>query len=156
MAFVNEFVSEEEIAKYGLDALMKKHNQRGWKWGRPPGFKHHWTIDRERSAFLLTLRKGSRVGPSGNPEPTSQRFMLLNFAGTDYLFEMDRGEGTSESVNDIPVRVVWRITAYPESFGVASIEEQSRVESLFKEAVIAYGNFGAWRQIPNTVVSFVK
>lgn len=27
MAFVNDFVSEEDIKKHGLDDLMKKHNE---------------------------------------------------------------------------------------------------------------------------------
>lgn len=153
MAFVNEFVSEEEIAKYDLDALMKKYNPRGWKWGRPPGFKHHWTIDRHKSTFLLMLRRNSVVGPSGNPEPGSERLVWFSIGGRDLYFEVDRPLGGSTRTDEVPFRVLWKIKKVDSQ--IHQKPEETSVTSLLREALTVYGDCGAWTQIPNTVVTFV-
>jgi hypothetical protein len=153
MAFVNEFVSEEEIAKYGLDDLMKRHDNFSWAFGRPKGFRHEWVIDRERSAFLLTYKRGSKLGPSGNPMPTSERSIWLRIGARDYYFVIDREPGGSTSQKDVPYRIIWRVSASNIRYG--SDNERLEVEGLVREALVAYGFSGAWSQLPSTDVKVI-
>jgi hypothetical protein len=52
MAFVNEYVSQEDIEKYGLDKLFRKYRENDLKYAATvnPTIKNptNWTIDRER------------------------------------------------------------------------------------------------------------
>lgn len=45
MAFVNEYASKEDIAKYRLDELQREHHMANPALG--------WTVDRERNVFLM-------------------------------------------------------------------------------------------------------
>ncbi len=50
MAFVNEYVSEEDDKKYGLEEIDKRYRK-----------GHHrpdWTIDRDRNIYLRWMRAG--------------------------------------------------------------------------------------------------
>ena len=50
MAFVNEYISEENIKKYDIEALDKKYNK---------GFnKPDWTVDHERDMYLRYIKSG--------------------------------------------------------------------------------------------------
>ena len=50
MAFVNEYISEENIKKYDIEALDKKYNK---------GFnKPDWTVDHERDMYLRYINSG--------------------------------------------------------------------------------------------------
>ena len=48
MAFVNEYISDEDVEKYGIaqlrDELHAYHQER-----------YHWTRDRERDAYLMQI-----------------------------------------------------------------------------------------------------
>ena len=49
MAFVNEYISDEDVAKYGIAQLRDEfHAYRQEKF--------YWTIDRERDAYLMQMR----------------------------------------------------------------------------------------------------
>ena len=50
MAFVNEWISQEDIEKYGLVALCEEYRKYGSKYMgvQEPRKKIDWTIDRER------------------------------------------------------------------------------------------------------------
>ncbi|MGQ0597917.1 hypothetical protein [Aquabacterium sp.] len=51
MAFMNEWVSEEDIKKYNLPGVWMKVK------GRTP-LQYAWTIDRDRSVFLIDYASG--------------------------------------------------------------------------------------------------
>lgn len=51
MAFVNEWVSDEDIKKYDLPSVWMKVK------GSTP-FQYVWTVDRERNAFLIPYASG--------------------------------------------------------------------------------------------------
>lgn len=51
MTFVNEYVSDEDAKKYGLDSVWMKVK------GSTP-FQYAWTVDRERNAFLIAYASG--------------------------------------------------------------------------------------------------
>lgn len=47
MSFVNEYISEADIEKYGIKEIDEKFNK--------GHYKPHWTIDRERNIYLRYL-----------------------------------------------------------------------------------------------------
>jgi hypothetical protein len=58
MAFVNEKVPEQDIDKYGMREINKKH------WVGDCCYE--WTIDKEKDIFLRYLRHGDRDTPYRN------------------------------------------------------------------------------------------
>lgn len=54
MAFVNEFVSEEDDKKYGLAAIDKRYFK--------GHYEPHWTRDRERDMYLRFMRDAGEEG----------------------------------------------------------------------------------------------
>jgi hypothetical protein len=51
MAFVNEYVSAEDVKKYDLDGINRR-------FGKDPQIRYGWTIDRERDVFLRWIGSG--------------------------------------------------------------------------------------------------
>jgi hypothetical protein len=51
MAFVNEYISEEDVAKYGLEDIDKNFIVGGTN-------SRSWTIDRERNIYLRNVMRG--------------------------------------------------------------------------------------------------
>lgn len=50
MAFVNEYVPDEDVKEYGLDEINRKY--------RLPCVQYDWTVDREREIYLRWLKSG--------------------------------------------------------------------------------------------------
>lgn len=50
MAFVNEYISEEDIKKYNIEALNEKLNI--------ANYEPTWTVDNERDIYLRRVRRG--------------------------------------------------------------------------------------------------
>jgi hypothetical protein len=51
MAFVNEYVSAEDVKKYDLDGINRK-------FGKDPEIRYQWTIDRANDFFLMWMSRG--------------------------------------------------------------------------------------------------
>lgn len=52
MAFVNEYIAEADYEKYDLRKVCGEHN----RWSHDVRMhSNHWTIDRERDAFLIKI-----------------------------------------------------------------------------------------------------
>ena len=58
MAFVNEFVSDEDIKKYKLERLWLGFHPGDQEV--PSVYRFHWTVDRERDAFFMIVGGGGR------------------------------------------------------------------------------------------------
>ena len=152
MAFVNEFVSEEDIAKHGLDELKKKYNEWSWRQGRPSTFTHSWVIDRERDAFVMQLFAWAETGQSGRSQPTTKETYLVHVHGREVLAVVDQVPGTWTSFSDSPFRITWNLIDIDMS--AAPEVDRDQVVQLLKDALTAHGYGGARRQVPNTVVTF--
>lgn len=50
MAFVNEYVSDEDVKKYGLEEINRRYSKVDI-----PG-RYSWTVDRERNIYLRKMR----------------------------------------------------------------------------------------------------
>lgn len=152
MAFVNEIVSEENIKKYDLDALMREFSSFAWREGRPSTFVHAWTIDRERDIYFIPVQTVEEVGQSGRPQPTQRKICILDWQGKRVRLMIDRAAGSSVKHADSPFRIVWELLQLDTSH-IPDVAHNEVIDVL-KAALTAYGNFGAHRQVPNTVVEF--
>jgi hypothetical protein len=159
MAFVNEYVAVEDYKYIPY----------------PAGDRPMWTVDRSRNIFFMMLRRQGH--PDGYPADSLIRNgALLGIDGSQYTFELTRGNGGLNEPGDVRVLldyygstkyvlklkgldkglpqrlvntqfyIVWSIQN-PESY-------DSNIRDILKEALTAYGYQGVYQQIPNTVVKF--
>ncbi|WP_037585994.1 hypothetical protein [Stenoxybacter acetivorans] len=154
MAFVNEIVSEEDIQKYGLDELMRGFfpSDREWKNGRPSGFWHAWTIDRDKDIYFIMAKTIMETGMSGRPEPTNKRVAVLNFQRRRVPLIIERTH-CPHSFSDNPFLLAWDLL----EIDISNVPEMSKesVIAVLKEALTIYEYDGAYsKKIPNAVVKF--
>lgn len=150
--FTNEMITEDDINKYDLDNMLKTLNPWVWRNGRPSIFKHNWTVDRERNAFLIYVGLVEEVGRSGRNEPTNKHIFILNYYGSQYKVLLEKLLNSSSSFNDSPFNIYWRILEItPISL---FFDKENEIINAVKDAVAVYGHRGALLQIPNTVVEF--
>lgn len=142
--FVNENVSREDVEKYGLQEIVFRFRPLERRW--PESIAYNWTVDRSRDVFLMRLRTGT--GELGN-----RITWVLSEKGRLFeIFTDLEAEGSSKSLDDRPFKIEWslvRLMPMPDSE-----VERAEVLGLLKEALTAYGFWGPWRQIPETVVTF--
>lgn len=151
MAYINELVSEEDIQRFGLDEIKRKHDPWSWRDGRPEGFIHAWTIDRERNLFFMPVKIVEEVGPSGRPEPTSKQICILSYNDALITFVLERTK-CSKSFSDNPFQVAWKLLKLDMPAGIDLAKDTILLK--IKAALEVYGYRGAHRHIPNTVTEF--
>ena len=151
MAFVNEFVSEEDIKTHGLDELKKKYNSWSWRGGRPSTFRHSWTVDRERGIFAMPLFSWND-DRSDRPMPTRKQSWVVDWHGRRAIAVIDRTPDSSSELNDSPYRINWILI----DLDLSSAGDMSRESTVtvLKDALTAYGHFGVFLQPKNPVVTF--
>lgn len=137
MPFVNEYVSEADVKLHDLDALLAKSNKEAWSKGRPAVFRHAWTIDRERNAFVIRLTRAMNYDtPSGIPMPTFEESCLLRWNGIDIGFTLTLVEELRQPVHTF----VWSISDIKSAPG----NDANAVLELIKDAISVRGKFGAF------------
>ena len=144
MAFANEYISDEDVEKYGIrqlrDELHANYATREhWEWTR----------DWERDAYLMRLRN---LGRDLEPE------VWLLYEKDRYCAVMLHREGGSMKLSERPYRILWHFDGFDEAWPwkcpVPPKEEQPQVIQLLKEALTVYSLNGVWGQVPDTIVSF--
>ena len=146
MAFVNEYVSDEDVKKYdlcGLEQLFYPAHDK-------PVFHYTWTRDKERDIFLT---KGQGAGKE-NDIPV----WVLYRQGKLSAFQIYEREGSSIKISERPFRTVWHFEGFYQnssrSFFVPPKEELPGFFQDLKEALTTRGYLGVVRQLPETIVSF--
>ena len=141
MTFVNEYISEEDVEKYGIrqlrDELHAYHQER-----------YHWTRDRERDAYLMQIH---HLGRDLEPED-----WLLYEKGRYCVVMLYRGGG-SKNYSERPYRRLWHFDGFSGGWlrsPVPSEEEQPHIIQLLKEALTAYGEDGMRNYVSDTIISF--
>jgi hypothetical protein len=150
MTFVNEYIPEEDVKKYGLDELMASFHQWSWREGRPETFKHYWTIDRDRDIYLLLAKVVEDTGPSGRNEPTSQRLFILGWEGRQIKVLLELGDETSKKFAESPYRIVWKLSDLDTS-GTSQPSRETILQNLC-QALAVFGSDGIRWQVSNTKV----
>jgi hypothetical protein len=145
MAFLNEYVSPEDIKKYKLDEkFLRSHPE--YK-NLPSDFRPSWTIDKVRNIYLMGTRMAN---PSRDTDSWFE--FLINWNGKEFFIKLQKGSG-SQKLNESPFLILWDevISIYPRDLDGAESEELLKI---LKEALTVRGYDGARKQIPNTVVQF--
>lgn len=141
MTFVNEYVSDDDIKKYGLNELWLKYSPE-YK-GFPSSFRHEWTIDRDRNAYFKVMGGGGRE--------ENYKKCVLNINGTHLTVRIRVSVGSSLHFSDQPFKINWELIDIDREKPRADHDETIKV---LKDALLAYGYAGARRQVPNTIVEF--
>ncbi len=140
MTFVNEYVSEENINKYGLRALSKKW----WNW-LPLEFRYAWTYDSKRDSYFIPISRGRE-------EYAHHLRCVLYFKGIYWDIEICHEPGGSDSYTEKPYRQIWGLIhiKHPEG-GLAPTEE---IVSVLKEALGVYKIRGVHTKVDDVVTLF--
>ena len=149
MAFVNEYISDENIEKFQINELMNSYQvEQGYRGQKPfpdKYYKHHWTIDKERESWFMWVDT-----PHDSLEPsryTGERFFIFNYQDKNIEVVLRKVfEESSSKLTDNPFNVVWRLDCItPESIEELSHED---IVELVKEALNVYGVEGVEISIP--------
>lgn len=143
MAFVNEYVSEDDIKKYDLDRVWLDRNPVYKIEGKlPSGFRHKWTVDRESDTYFMV------VGGGGYDRGNITNCVLYRGGQLWDIQLAEPGDG-SKSFKEQPYRIVWALeTIYPRQSEAAYQE----VINVLKEALTVYGYAGPRSQAPGTTL----
>ncbi|HSH72871.1 MAG TPA: hypothetical protein VK974_07425 [Methylophilaceae bacterium] len=145
MAFINEYVSDEDIKKYKFDEkFMYRHPE--YK-SLPAFFKPYWAIDRERNTYVKWIN-----GANPAIEDIVWKDFELYWEGSSFIFRLTHAKGCSKVFTDDPYLIVWNLIKMTPADLESNLKE--KVLALFKEGLQVYGYQSISRQIPNTVVKF--
>ena len=97
MAFVNEYVPEEDVKKYGLTEMWLRYHPEYDSY--PASFRHKWTVDRERDAYFMVVVGGGREGEGP--------LCLLHFAAGRFSVQLRKARSSSIAFDEQPYRIVW-------------------------------------------------
>ena len=118
MAFVNEVVSDEDIARYNLPFK--------------PGDGRYWTRDRELDSYLWG---GVIQSYAFGYDPEGQFDFFLQ--GILLRIYLNMGNG-SESFKESPYRIVWKEVSHIQPFDLGGLSKKI-VLSTLKAALVVYG-----------------
>ncbi|HPW09148.1 MAG TPA: hypothetical protein PLD78_15995 [Burkholderiaceae bacterium] len=152
MVFVNEIVSEEDIQKNNLDALLAEFQAYSWREGRPSTFTHAWTIDRERNIYFLPVKSVEETGQSGRLQPTRGKICILNWENSRIQLLISRDANSSVDYKAPIFRIIWDLLELDAS--AAPNLPRREIVKVLKEALTVFGDDGAHLQVPNTLVEF--
>ena len=141
MAFVNEYITQEDIEKYSLNELWASYDG---NYDELPKRKS-WTIDRDRECWLMDTARVRDYNT--DHENTGEYIWTLHYKGTNVEVRM---EVVPEPKKPGYFNRVWKLLSLsPNSLDNLSNEEMIRI---LQEALQVYGYMGIRNQKPNTTV----
>ena len=131
MAFVNEYISEADVEKYGIKELNEKF--------RKPNPSPDWTVDHERGIYLRYLH-------SEREEHSNRLTYYFYWKGTPLMVtvDIDGGGGARDAEQWISYKM-WRMEI-PESLK----PHEAQIIADLKEAFIAEKGGACIQQPPNS------
>ena len=144
MAFINEYISEENIEKYQINELRNSYSK--YKNHPKKHHRHHWTIDTEREIWFMWV--GVRQDPLDHTRTTGERFFTLYYKNEPIEIVLRRVfEESSDKSIENPYYVTWKLDCTEELSNLKNIEEKEIIEVL-KEALNIYGTHGIKTSVP--------
>ncbi|HFS85193.1 MAG TPA: hypothetical protein ENK72_01080, partial [Epsilonproteobacteria bacterium] len=140
MAFVNEYVSQEDIEKYGLDELHRRCSRKADNYKTARDGLHdrsQWMIDREKEIWFMRL--GIRMVPGENPPIyLGNDIYILHYKGEniEVVMKDNRKEGSTK-LSDDPFRIRWDILSIASS-SLNGVQTEEIIE-LIQQAMEVYG-----------------
>jgi len=138
MAFINEYISEENIEKYQINELRNSYSK--YKNHPKKHHRHHWTIDTEREIWFMWV--GVRQDPLDHTRTTGERFFTLYYKN-EHIEVVLRKVFEESSVKNIenPYYITWKLDHIKKPSNLKNIEEKEIIEVL-EEALNVYGPEG--------------
>ena len=150
MAFVNEYVSDDEVRKHDLDGLLNSYNPLSFNPLPHSGFRHAWTIDRERDIYFLPVKTITETGRSGRHEPTNRTVFVLSWQDKKIEVVLAISPEGSVSTAAVPFVVIWElIKVDPAELPAVSHEE---ILQVLREILQAFVYDGIKVQVANPIV----
>ena len=144
MAFINEYISKEDIEKYDIFGIRNKFLTGSYQITkeREKNYKIQWTIDRERESwFCYAGRVIDQDLDFG--QGTGEEIWYLNYKGRNLevrLFKPPYLEFQGFSSDKKTYKRTWRfLSVTPESLDGVSNKE---LRDIIKEALDIYGESG--------------
>lgn len=145
MAFVNEYVSKEDIEKFDLYGLHKKYQP--YSATKKEHLSYYWVIDNERKVWFKYVT--TMDDPEYEHQLTQENVFILHLNDTNIEVRVWKAKREGHAV-DGPLLIVWDlISITPKSIENVSEDE---IRNIVKEALEVYGESGASWQVPNTTV----
>ena len=141
MAFINEFISNNDREKYEINTLWRKYHPGSQL--NPDELDIEWTFDRHNDIYLKAMK-------SGREELSNQTTFVLAIKGVLYEVVANTLKGRLNIKNDPYIKIWELIYISPKP----SEAERKTVLKYFKEALTAYGVSGVAYQASNTIVKF--
>ena len=139
MAFVTEFIPEDDLIKYCIAEINDKV--------RKANFESEWTIDREKDVYLRWMR--TERGDVGKND------LMFSWKGTVFWVALCRSGNTERGEKGW---TRWTIWSYGGNSNLHVPEElkphYDEVVKDFKDALTAYKDKGAFSQFSDHTASF--
>ena len=149
MNFINEYVPQEDIDRFNLDALWNRFNPDSNPLPSSM-FHHYWTVDREANCWFiyLTLVKDIEESDTNLPLYTNEYIFILHYKNIDIEIHLiqDRKNG-SQNFKESPFNIIWEL----KSISSKKIDE-IEIKTVLKKALKKHGYNGIRREINNTIV----
>lgn len=144
MAFVNAYASADDIQLFGLADLYKRHKP--FERRSLSELEVNVTLDRQRRVLLLQTEVGRE-------EFRDQSTWVMKVGEREYEIRLNRVRAKSSSkLDERPFRIEWALASLQPR--PADESDRADVLGFLKEALTTCGFGGAWRQIPDTLVTF--
>jgi len=144
MAFINEYISEEDIEKYKINELMNSYQ--GENKFPKKYYKHRWTIDKERECWFMWVDMPHE--PLDHTRFTGERIFILHYKGKNIEIVLRKiFEESSEVLTDNPFYVTWKLDRINKPKELYDVSDSEIIEIL-KEALEVYGTRGIKTSIP--------
>ncbi len=132
-AFINEFISDADVDKYGLKAIDEKFIVGGTR-------SRQLTIDRERDIYLRNVA----IGGGNEPEIRNQTQWSFYWKGYMLYLRLDLMGGGG--LPGEPGWSRWRMIWLNGSHGLPETlkPDRQRIIADLQEALLAYKDFGAY------------
>ena len=143
MAFVNEWISQEDIKKYNLIELKDSYLKKDYS-GYKEWMKLHWCVDRKREIWFMYVLSPHK--PDHREGWTGEDFFVLHYQGKNIEIVL-KNLGGSVKPTDNPFRVIWKLIRINEE----DLEgfEYEEVLCVLKEVLNTYGWMGIQdREVP--------
>ena len=136
MAFVNEYISDEDMKKYNLIELMDYYRKLDGSFHpfnlASVGGRLSWTIDKERNIWLLNAL--SKHLPDHRDGWTGEVYFILYYQGRKIEVVLN-AVSTNKATN--PIQKTWRVLRIKEE-DIKGLDEKE-IFKVLQEALSEYG-----------------
>ena len=134
MAFVNEYISQEDMEKYGLIKLMNHYYKLDGRFHpfNPKTRKLSWTIDKERGIWLLNAI--SMHLPDARDGYTGETFFIIYYKGRKIEVVLN---GSQIDRDTDPIKITWKLLRIRDE-DIQGLDKEE-VFKVLREALDGYG-----------------